>query len=196
MTKQSTKVRILEHAGRLVRLKGFNHTGIQEILESAGVPKGSFYFYFKSKDDLGLELINYYAELLGQKANSLFDSAEGPPLVKLLKFFQGMRTLFEQDEWRSGCPIGNLSQEMSLLNDTFRSNLQRVFMTIQCRIKDYIEQGRARGHIDPHLDPDDLAQFILDSWEGALLRMKVEQSTQPLLIFEKMIFSHILPPIS
>jgi TetR/AcrR family transcriptional repressor of nem operon len=81
---------------------------------------------------------------------------------------------------------------MSLLNDTFPSNLQRVFLTIQCRIKDYLEQGQSRGHTDPHLDPNDLAEFILDSWKGALLRMKVEQSTQPLLIFEEMIFSHIL----
>ena len=67
-----------------------------------------------------MELINYYAELLAQKANSLFDEAEGSPLDKLLAFFQGMRKLFEEDEWRSGCPIGNLSQEMSLLNKTFR----------------------------------------------------------------------------
>jgi TetR/AcrR family transcriptional repressor of nem operon len=94
MAKRSTKVKILEHAGRLVRLKGFNHTGIQEIMESAGVPKGSFYFDFRSKDDLGLELINYYADLLAQKANSLFRSAAGPPVEKLLKFFQGMRILF------------------------------------------------------------------------------------------------------
>ncbi len=194
MSKQNTKHRILEHAGRLVRLKGFNHTGIQEILESADVPKGSFYFYFRSKDDLGLALINYYAELLAQKANSLFDDAEGSPLEKLLAFFQGMRKLFEEDEWRSGCPIGNLSQEMSLLNETFRSNLQRVFNIIQGNIKDYIEQGLAQGDIDPHFDPNDLAQFILDSWEGALLRMKVEQSPQPLLIFEKMIFDHMLNP--
>jgi TetR/AcrR family transcriptional regulator, transcriptional repressor for nem operon len=192
MVKQDTKTRILEHAGRLVRLKGFNHTGIQEILESAGVPKGSFYFYFRSKDDLGLALINYYAELIAQKANSLFDNAEGAALEKLLQFFQGMRELFEQDEWRSGCPIGNLSQEMSLLNESFRSNLQRVFSAIQRKVRDYIVHGQAQGDIDPRLDPNDLAQFIVDSWEGALLRMKVEQSTQPLLIFEKMIFSHML----
>lgn len=192
MTRHNTKLKILEHAGRLVRLKGFNHTGIQEILESAGVPKGSFYFYFRSKDDLGLALINYYAELIAQKANSLFDKAEGSPLEKLLKFFQGMRELFEQDEWRGGCPIGNLSQEMSLLNDTFRSNLQRVFSAMQLKIRDYIEQGQAQGDIDPRFDPNNMAQFILDSWEGALLRMKVEQSIQPLLIFEMMIFGHLL----
>ena len=87
MGKETTRNKILEHAGRIVRQKGFNNTGIQEILESAGVPKGSFYFYFKSKDDLGLALIDHYAEGVTSLMGSLHGDAQEAPLERLRKFF-------------------------------------------------------------------------------------------------------------
>ncbi|MFH0960210.1 MAG: TetR family transcriptional regulator C-terminal domain-containing protein [Pseudomonadota bacterium] len=192
MTKQNTRNKILEHGARMIRMKGFNNTGIQEILNSAGVPKGSFYFYFKSKDDLGLALIDYYAESLAQLGASLLRKAEGSPLERLQKFFQGMRQLFEQDEWRSGCPIGNLTQEMGLLSETFRAKLKAVFEMMQSYIRECLDDGRSQSEIDERLDPDELAQFILDSWEGGLLRMKAEGNSGPLVLFEKMIFGHVL----
>ena len=70
MTKTDTKRKILEHGARLVHMKGFNHTGIQEILEVAGVPKGSFYFYFKSKEEFGLELVDYHLARFDQWVTS------------------------------------------------------------------------------------------------------------------------------
>ncbi len=67
LAKISTRDKILEHAALIIHKKGFNNTGIQEILESAGVPKGSFYFYFRSKEDLGLALIDHYAGGFGSR---------------------------------------------------------------------------------------------------------------------------------
>lgn len=192
MAKQSTKNRILEHAGRLIRMNGFNNTGIQEILESAGVPKGSFYFYFRSKDDLGLALIDYYAEYLGSLCASSLGVAEGSPLERLRGFFEGMRMLFEQDEWKGGCPIGNLTQEMGSLSDAFRSRLQGVFTIMQTSIRDCLEEARSRGELNPALDVDEMAEFILNGWEGAVLRMKAEGGSGPLVLFEKIVFGGVL----
>ena len=76
MTKDSAKDRILTHAAQIIHKKGFNNTGIQEILESAGVPKGSFYFYFKSKEDLGLALIDHYAERFGSMWRKVLGASE------------------------------------------------------------------------------------------------------------------------
>jgi TetR/AcrR family transcriptional regulator, transcriptional repressor for nem operon len=192
MTKATTRNRILEHAGRIVLQKGFNNTGIQEILESAGVPKGSFYFYFKSKDDLGLALIDHYSQAGASMRDALMTEAEGTSLQRLQRFFQARRKFIEEQEWRYGCPIGNLTQEMCNLSEAFRIKLRAVFSAMQEFIRECLEEARAQEELDPRLEPDELAPFILDSWEGALLRMKAEGSTEPLIRFEKMVFGVIL----
>jgi TetR/AcrR family transcriptional repressor of nem operon len=103
-----------------------------------------------------------------------------------------MRLFFSQEEWRSGCPIGNLTQEMGNLDAAFRTRLSAVFNMMQSAIRECLEQARSRKELAPGLDADELAHFILDSWEGALLRMKAEGNVQPLVRFEKIIFGRIL----
>ncbi len=192
MTKETTRDRILDHAARIIRKKGFNNTGIQEILQSAGVPKGSFYFHFKSKNDLGLALIDYHAKSLAAKNGPVLKSAETPPLQRLERFFVGRRLLGDQEEESSGCPIGNLTQEMGILDDAFQTKLRGVFNIMKDAIRECLEEARNRNEIDLSLDPDETADFILNSWQGALLRMKAEGNARPLLIFEKMVFGHVL----
>lgn len=192
MTKENTKNRILEHAGRMIHKKGFNNTGIQEILDSAGVPKGSFYFYFKSKEDLGLAIIDHFAQSVAQLGESLLVKAPGSPLERLRGYFGAMRKFFEQENWKSGCPIGNLTQEMGTLNEAFRSKLQSVFNMMQSDIRNCIEQAKLQHEVDEELDLDETAEFILDSWEGAILRMKAEGHVAPLILFEKVVFGKVL----
>ena len=192
MTKENTKNRILEHAGRMIHRKGFNNTGIQEILDSAGVPKGSFYFYFKSKEDLGLAIIDHFAQSVAQLGESLLVKAPGSPLERLRGYFGAMREFFEQENWKSGCPIGNLTQEMGTLNEAFRSKLQSVFNMMQSDIRNCIEQAKLQHEVDEELDLDETAEFILDSWEGAILRMKAEGHVAPLILFEKVVFDKVL----
>ncbi len=192
MSKENTKDKILAHSAQIMRRKGFNNTVIQEILQSAGVPKGSFYFYFKSKDDLGLALIDYYAQNLPALSASSLTSPESPPLQRLKAFFEGRRLLCNQEEGRSGCPIGNLTQEMGILSDEFQAKLREVFRRIKGAISECLEQARTRDEVELPMDPDETADFILNSWEGALLRMKAEGNTEPLLLFEKMVFDRLL----
>ncbi len=192
MTKETTKDRLLAHAARIMRKKGFNNTGIQEILQSAGVPKGSFYFYFKSKDDLGLALIDYHAKSLAARNEPVLKSSDTPPLQRLKQFFEGTRLLSNQEEEMSGCPIGNLTQEMGILSDAFQTKLRGVFNMMKGAIRECLEEARTRHEIDPRMDPDETADFILNSWQGALLRIKAEGNAQPLLLFEKMVFGRLL----
>lgn len=192
MTRENTKDKILSHAASIIRQKGFNNTGIQEILQTAGVPKGSFYFYFKSKEDLGLALIDYYGEFFAAMNESTLRNQELPPLQRLEKFFERGRLMSEEEKSMSGCPIGNLAQEMGSLNDAFQAKLRQVFNGMQRAIGECLEQALVGGEIDSHLDPEETAHFILNSWEGALLRMKAERSTEPLLLFEKMVFGRVL----
>ena len=192
MAKISTKNKILEHAGRIIRMKGFNNTGIQEILDSAGVPKGSFYFYFKSKEELGLALIDYLAQSISELGESLLIDGQGTPMEKLRRYFVAMRLLFENDGWKAGCPIGNLAQEMGPLNEGFRRKLQAVFRMMESGIRDCLVEAKAMNELDSELDADETAAFLLDSWEGAILRMKAEGNSQSLILFEKMVFDKVL----
>lgn len=191
MKQASTKLKIIAHASRIIRQKGFNNTGIQEILESAGVPKGSFYFYFRSKDELGLELIAHYAQFFNSMVEKL-ESAQAPPLTRLEQFFEGFRLLCERDEWKSGCPIGNLTQEMGVLNEAFRTKLKAVLDAMKEAIKKCLEQAQEGNEISSNLNADEIADFILNSWEGAFLRMKAEGNTRPLILFEKTVFGLLL----
>ncbi len=192
MTKENTKDRIIEHAAQIMREKGFNNTGIQEILQSAGVPKGSFYFYFKSKDELGLALIDYYAAFFCSLSESTLRCATGAPLQRLRNFFESRRLHWEQEDPKTGCPIGNLTQEMGIISDAFRTKLKSVFERMRCDIGSCLEQAQERREINPLLNPNETADFILNSWEGALLRMKAEGTTEPLALFEDMVFNHLL----
>jgi TetR/AcrR family transcriptional regulator, transcriptional repressor for nem operon len=192
MTKENTRDKILEHAARIMQAKGFNNTGIQEILQSAGVPKGSFYFYFRSKDELGLALIDYYAALSTAAREALLKRDEGGPLERLKFFFESRRHFLEQQDVRAGCPIGNLTQEMGIINEAFRTKLRAVFDQIRSSIAECLKQAQELQEIAPGFDPVLTADFILNSWEGALLRMKAEANTEPLVLFENMVFDHLL----
>ncbi len=192
MRKETTKDKILAHGARIIHQKGFKNTGIQEILHSAGVPKGSFYFYFKSKEDFGLELVDYYFNFFALMIESHLKGPEVSPLKKLQSFFEGFRSICEQHGCKGGCPIGNLTQEMGGLSDTFQDKLRHALNKMKAGIAECLDLARQEQEIDTALDVSETADFILNSWEGALLRMKAESNTTPLTLFEKMVFGRVL----
>jgi len=191
MPKETTKLRILSEGARIIHQKGFNNTGIQEILDAADVPKGSFYFYFINKDDFGLQLVDFYLELINSAAISQM-SSEGNPIERLHNFFRYMREVAEQNEFKGGCPIGNLAQEMADQKETFRIKVNEAFGRISESIAVCLEEAVNLKQLNSSLNPRETADFILNSWEGALLRMKAENSVRPLLVFENMIFNSLL----
>jgi len=192
MNKESTKDKIIEAAATIINEKGFNNTGIQEILRAADVPKGSFYFYFRSKEDFGLELVDYYMHFLKEKLVKHLKSSERSHLNRLRNFFNAALEIQKEHQFRRGCPIGNLAQETGGLNQAFQAKLKITFNRMTTEIGRCLELAQKSGEIDASLDPYETADFILNSWEGALLRMKVERSIDPLIGFEKMIFGKVL----
>ena len=194
-SRQDTKTGILKVGAEIVHNKGFNNTGILEILKGAGVPKGSFYFYFRNKEDFGLQLIDFYAEVLLTKLESFAARTELSSLGRLQGFFAEFLEIFERNQCRGGCPIGNMAQEMGDLNEAFRVRLQQVFIRVQSMMVDLLDQAREAGGVDSGLRSEDVAGFILNSWQGAILQMKVAKSTEPLKIFERVVFRDLLHSI-
>lgn len=192
MIKKDTKAHILEMGAQIVHQKGFYATGIQEVLNAAGVPKGSFYFYFKSKEEFGLQLIDYFSNFLLSKMDELLNAENVAPLDKLWNYFEWFRIYFEQNDFTGGCPIGNLAQEMGDLNDSFREKLKSVFDKMKTNIARCLEETRQQGDLHPDLDIFNLSDFIVSSWQGALLQMKVMKNTAPVRNFERILFDSLL----
>lgn len=191
MAKDDTRLAIIREGARLIHSKGYNNTGLSDILTSAGVPKGSFYFYFKSKDDFGLAVIDYFwafIEAMGKR----YLEGSGTPLQRLERFIDAYEDIFEKMSLSCGCPIGNLMQEMSDLNESFREKVEDVYSRMTGAIGKCLQEAKEKGEIPADLDPAQAAQFILNSWEGAIMHMKLTKSKEPLKVFKRLVFERIL----
>ena len=192
MAKETTRTRILEVGSNIVHQKGFNNTGIQEILDKAGVPKGSFYFYFKCKEDFGLALIDQFETMICGHLASVLEDTSLEPLARLKAFFSSFRNYFESQNCSRGCPIGNLSQELSDVNENIRQRLEKSFRNMGSLVEKNLYAARIKGELSDDLPVPETADYIINSWEGALMRMKVTKNIEPLLVFEHVLFDTIL----
>ena len=192
MAKTETKDKIIMVGAEIVRKKGFNNTGIQEILNEANVPKGSFYFYFKSKEDFGVELIKAYRSFFVMMMNKHFLVPDISGKQKLRNFFDDRLSVMKNDNFEGGCPIGNLSQEMGDLNEAMRFELKTSLETMANMIQKCIDESKKTGEITTEKNSDLLAHYILNSWEGALLRVKVDKNPEALEQFDDFTFNYLL----
>lgn len=189
---KATKEQILESAAEVIYHKGFNHTGIQEILNKAGVPKGSFYFYFKNKEDLGIQLIDYYGNLFLPKFLVFLNDTSMPVLDRMRRMFASFLEQYEQNDFIGGCPIGNLCLEMGDLSEAFREKLGHALLALQKLFAQFLDQAKAAQELPEDFNCCETAGFILSSWEGALLQTKVMKSKAPMKTFEHIVFDKIL----
>lgn len=185
MSKTDTKTKILEAGAEIIHEKGFNNTGINEVLKAAGVPKGSFYFYFQSKDDFGLALIDHYVLTLQSAYRKGGISGASSPDQRLFGVFDSLEQMMEQTGYRRGCPIGNLVQEMSDLSEAFREKLSGVFAQFENFLLACLEDGIRAGVFRKLSSPEETAGFILNSFEGTIMRAKLAKSGEPFRILRK-----------
>ena len=190
---RDTRDRLIRAGADIIAQQGFSNTGINQVLASVGVPKGSFYHYFASKNDFGLAVIDAYA----RDYRALLDATLGddamPPLARLdAYFYQGM-TRMEQGACASGCLIGNLGQELAAQNEVFRERLNAIFASWEQAFASCLEQAQSQGDIREDANPDALAAFTLSGWQGALLRAKLVKSSEPLRDFQRLLSQLLVP---
>jgi TetR/AcrR family transcriptional repressor of nem operon len=192
MSKESTKTVLLETGKSVFLAKGYNNSGIEAILHAAGVPKGSFYYYFESKEDFGLQVLNRFAEEIRANFERCLGDQSLTPLERLRKYFEEVCVRLESQQCRNGCLVGNLSQEMADQSEAFRARLNEIFDGIRDRYAECLQIAQADGEIAPDLDARQLAEFCLSSWQGAILRAKTVRSVEPIRIFIKILFGYVL----
>jgi TetR/AcrR family transcriptional repressor of nem operon len=192
MSKETTKNALLEAGRRVFLEKGYNNAGIDAILGEAGVPKGSFYYYFPSKEEFGLQVLNRFAARHEADLDRFLGDTGLRPVERLRRLVGATIERLESQQCRNGCLIGNLSQEMADQSEAFRVRLEVVFRGWSARYAACLKEAQDAGEIAAGLDVNELAEFLLASWQGAILRAKTMRSTAPLRTFLNLIFGFVL----
>ena len=160
--------------------QGFAATGIDAVLKRVRVPKGSFYHYFDSKEAFVQEVLQRYAAYFARKLDRWLLDDQVPPLQRLSNFVDDAKAGMAKHEFRRGCLVGNLGQEITALPASFRQALEDVLLDWQDRLANCLVQAVNHGQLEPDSDCDALAAYFWIGWEGAVLRAKLAQNAQPL----------------
>jgi len=192
MARGKNRNHLLDVGLKLLRERGFNATGIQEIADAAGVPKGSFYNYFPSKEAFAMAVLEIYGESAANQVCETLDAAGGSPLQRVRSLFEGQRERLAQTGLSEGCLAGRLAQELAGEHPCFRQPLERTFQRMSGCLAATLREAQGAGEIDPDLDAEALASFLVTSWQGALLRAKSTGSDAPLRLFSELALGSLL----
>lgn len=189
MARGEARERLLRAGLEVLTEKPFSATGIDEILGRVGIPKGSFYYYFESKEAFGAELISRYQAYFAEKLARHLENPGRPPLARIRDFVADAQGGMARHGYQRGCLVGNLGQEMGSLPESYRQQLGEVFEDWQHRLADCLVAAREAGEIPPEKDCQRLAAFFWIGWEGAVLRAKLDRDPAPLEIFTEGFFA-------
>ncbi|WP_094606358.1 Transcriptional regulator AcuR [Sporomusa silvacetica DSM 10669] len=192
MKNNDTKQKIIETGSEIILAKGYNATGLQAILTAAGVPKGSFYYYFRSKEDFGVAIVEYYGRINFDITMSVYNDQNLSPKQKLNKLFILGRDYRAQHGCNAMCLIGNLGTEMAKASEAIRIAMKKEAERQVKVIAGIIAEAQAQGEISSTHSPQSLAEFIGAAWQGALTSMQINQDIKPLDIFLEQIFDNLL----
>ena len=173
--------RLLEAGVALFAELGYHGTGVKDIVERAGVPKGSFYNYFESKEAFGAAILHHYAQdqAAEWKQYSL-EVASPDPLLALRGIYTRIVGDYEDCDDRYGCLVGNFAGEIAQSSDLCRVAARRTVNEWRVGCADYLRHGQEYGSVRRDLSADAMADVFWNAWEGSLLRMKLDDSVEPL----------------
>ena len=190
MGRPSAREGIVQAGLKCLAEKGFNAVGVQDITDTAGVPKGSFYNHFESKEALGVEIVERYGA--NQTRREILTDPSVPPLQRLRRHFDRISALFAESHFKRNCILGGFSAELANQSETIRESLRKLYGQWTKDIEATIAEAQTKGEIANNTKASDLAAFLLDSYEGALLRARVERSRKPFDRFMKFAFGQLL----
>jgi TetR/AcrR family transcriptional repressor of nem operon len=158
---------------------GYHDLGVAALLESTQTPKGSFYHHFKSKEDFGLQAIDFYMADVHAGLDQCLGDASLPPLQRARHFFELSEEKYRTEGYL-GCLLGGLGQELSGVSEVFRRKVEQCFAAIERRIAACLQEAIERGELAKETDPRRMAQLLVNCWEGAALRSRLRRDPAPL----------------
>ena len=169
-----TKQRLLNAGLTMLLSHGYNDLGIQALLEATHTPKGSFYHHFKDKEDFALQVLDQYMHGVYAGLDAYLGDPTHPPLERVRRFFEATQELYREQGYM-GCLMGCLGQELSGVNEVFRRTIEGCFSGLAARLARCLEEARQRGDIPADADVRQMAEVLVDCWEGAALRSRLRR---------------------
>jgi len=164
---------------------------VRDICATAGVPQGSFTNHFRSKEAFAEEVLDRYFDYLKGLVRQALNDETLTPRQRLKRYLDIITGKLERDRWRLGCLIGDFSLEASSQSKLLRERLDAIFQEWRTPFASCIAAAQSAGEIDSQFDATELAEFLLASWEGAILRMKVERGPAALERFKTIVFETV-----
>jgi len=192
MTAKSTRDHLIDVGLGLMHRNGYNTTGLSDILKAADVPKGSFYHHFGSKEEFAAAALERYGMREREHAAAVLGDTTTPPLKRLRRYFSDLVRIYGQEAAIPGCMMGRFSLEIAEESPKLRKRVSASFDHWQHSIATVVQQAVTQKELPAGTDPESLAAFLLNSWQGALLRSQAEKSDAPLEIFMHSIFDGLM----
>jgi TetR/AcrR family transcriptional repressor of nem operon len=181
--KQIKREKLLDQGVQMLMEQGYHGTGLKDILNTVGIPKGSFYNYFASKEEFAAEAISHYIEPFIQRLEAHIQHHDQDGLTALKHYYAELINEVEQAGYKGGCLLGNLMGELGDTSEVCRRSLKSALERYRDLQQTVLLQAQQQGTVRVDLNAETMADLLVDNWQGALLRMKIEQSVQPLQQF-------------
>jgi TetR/AcrR family transcriptional repressor of nem operon len=182
------KRRVIEESAKLFYFNGYVNTGLKEILEVCNIPKGSFYYYFKNKDDLLIHVIDYHTNNIIRFFDRTVNDLSIP---KFKVFFHNFFSNVELNSYYGGSPLGNIANELSDVNEDIRQHLLLSYRKIEMKFSFFLSMLK---NINPNyktLQAEEVARVLVSQMEGTMLKIKLEKKESPIVdfffIFDKLL---------
>ena len=192
MPKPNVRDKLLSAGVDTIHRLGFNGCSVQDITQVANVPKGSFYNHFESKEEFCAEILNLYWAKMASTSLQILSNRSLSPTKRLKGFFDALAGSLADLNYDLGCLFGNLGAELSAQSSMMRARLSALFASWTGAIENCVREAQMAGEISAELDASLLAAFLVNAWEGAVLRSKIDRNERSLQQFSAVIFSTIL----
>lgn len=187
------KLKIIQAGFRLMDIKGFNGTGISDIIAEADIPKGSFYHYFQNKVTFTAEVIDFYAQEVLFHLKEKLEQKSLPPLARIKALYMGYaKSMIDTHTFPYGGFANKISQEVGHDNPIIHEAANKVFLSIKQAHVDCLQQAVEQDYLSKETNIENLAELIIFSWEGAIVRMKGSYTMDSLLAYSEMLDRLIL----
>lgn len=178
--KQLNRDNLLNQGVALLMRQGYHGTGLKEILDAVQIPKGSFYNYFGSKESFAAEVVQHYIEPFIQQLSRHLSNRDIDALTAIQRYFGELIVELEKADFKGGCLLGNLIGEIGDNSELCRESLQSAVRKYRNVLAAGLTEAQGQGRVRTDRTAESMADLLVNAWQGALLRMKIEQSTEPL----------------
>jgi TetR/AcrR family transcriptional repressor of nem operon len=191
MARPSLRDTILRAGLPVMGRSGYHAASVRDICAAAGAPQGSFTNHFRSKEAFAVEVLDQYFEYLKGLVRDALNDESLTPRQRLKRYLEIIADKLVRDRWMIGCLIGDFSLQASSHSKALRKRLDAIFQEWRALFAGCIAAAQSAGEIESQFEATELAEFLLASWEGAILRMKVERSPAALERFQAIVFETV-----